>query len=125
MDQSYFEELIVLTIVGVLLLIAKLTACCFSLGLHQNHKAINVRQDSLSIAKLNHLQLERVSEEKREETVTCSCKSLAKSPSNPQRSPTALPRILPKLESTTPCLEIPEKILVCGRIQAADTPSMN
>ena len=76
MDQSYFEELIVLTIVGILLLIAKLTACCFSLGLHQSHNAINLRQDSLSIAKLNHLQLERVSEEEREELVTCNANAL-------------------------------------------------
>ena len=128
MDEtpSYLEELVVLTIVGFLLLIAKLVVCCLSLGLHQNHKALNLRQDNLSIARLNNLQVERISlQEKREETVTCSCKSLSKSPSNPQRSPTALPRILPKLESTDPCLDIPEKILVCGRIHAADTPSMN
>ena len=123
MDQpsSYLEELIVLTIVGFLLLIAKLVACCLSLGLHQNHKAINLRQDNLSIARLNNLQVERISQEKREETVTCSCKSLR----NPQRSPTVQPSILPKLESTYSCLDIPEKILVCGRIHSADTPSMN
>ena len=60
MDQSYVEELIILIIVGTILLIAKIIACCFSLGIHQNHKAINLRQDSLSIAKLNHLQLGRV-----------------------------------------------------------------
>jgi hypothetical protein len=124
MDESpsYLEELVVLTIVCFLLLIAKLVVCCQSLGLHQNHKALNLRQDNLNIARLNNLQVKRISlQEKTEETVTCSCKS----PSSPQRSPTALARILPKLESTTPCLDIPEKILVCGRIQAADTPSMN
>ena len=124
MDEtpSYLEELVVLTIVGFLLLIAKLVVCCQSLGLHQNHKALNLRQDNLNIARLNNLQVERISlQEKREETVTCSCKSL----SNPQRSPTVLPSILPKLESTDSCLDIPEKILVCGRIHAADTPSMN
>ena len=120
MDQSpesYFEELIVLTIVGVLLLIAKLTACCFSLGLHQNHKAINLRQDNLSIAKLNHLQLERVSEKKTEEIVTCTCKSTR----SPQRNPTVESRISPKLESTSSNLDIPEKTLVSVRIHSADT----
>jgi hypothetical protein len=121
MDESpsYLEELVVLTIVCFLLLIAKLVVCCQSLGLHQNHKALNLRQDNLNIARLNNLQVKRISlqEPKTEETVTCICKG--------PRSPTALARILPKLESTTPCLEIPEKILVCGRIQAADTPSMN
>ena len=123
MDQpsSYLEELVVLTIVGFLLLIAKLVVCCLSLGLHQNHKAVNLRQDNLSIARLNNLQVERISQEKREETVTCSCKSLR----SPQRSPTVQPSILPKLESTNSCLDIPEKILVCGRIHSADTPSMN
>ena len=36
MDEtpSYLEELVVLTIVGFLLLIAKLVVCCLSLGLH-------------------------------------------------------------------------------------------
>ena len=123
MDQpsSYLEELIVLTIVGFLLLTAKLVACCLSLGLHENHKAINLRQDNLSIARLNNLQVERISQEKREETVTCSCKS----PRSLQRNPTVEPSILPKLESTNSCLDIPEKILVCGRIHSADTPSMN
>ncbi len=119
--ESYFEELIVLTIVGVLLLIAKLTACCFSLGLHQNHKAINLRQDNLSIARLANLQVERISEEKREETVTCSCKGHR----SLQRNPTVEPSILPKLESTNYCLDIDEKILVSARIHSADTPSMN
>jgi hypothetical protein len=115
--ESYFEELIVLTIVGVLLLIAKLTACCFSLGLHQNHKAINLRQDNLSIAKLNHLQLERVSEKKTEEIVTCTCKSTR----SPQRNPTVESRISPKLEIASPNLDIPEKTLVSVQIHSADT----
>jgi hypothetical protein len=73
MNQSYVEELIILIIVGTVLLITKIIACCFSLGLHQKHKAINLRQDSLSIAKLNHLQLGRISEEKRQELITCNC----------------------------------------------------
>ena len=117
MDQSYFEEFIILTIVGTLLLIAKLTDCCFSLGLHQNHKAINLRQDSLSIAKLNHLQLERVSEEKREELVTCNCKC----PRSPHRNLAVESRISPKLEIASPNLDIPEKTLVSVRINSADT----
>ena len=124
MDQpsSYLEELIVLTIVGFLLLTAKLVACCLSLGLHENHKAINLRQDNLSIARLANLQVERISQEKREETVTCSCKA----PKSLQRNPTVeSTSILPKLESTFPCLEIPEKILVSARVHSADTPSMN
>ena len=121
MAESYFEELVVLTFISILLLIAKLAACCLSLGLHQNHKAINLRQDNLSIARLNNLQVERISGEKREETVTCSCKC----PRSPQRTLTVEPRILPKLESTNSCLDIPEKILVSARIHSADTPSMN
>ena len=124
MDQpsSYLEELVVLTIVGFLLLTAKLVACCLSLGLHENHKAINLRQDNLSIARLANLQVERISQQKREETVTCSCKALQSLQRNPTVESTS---ILPKLESTFPCLEIPEKILVSARVQAADTPSMN
>jgi hypothetical protein len=121
MAESYFEELIVLTVVSILLLIAKLAACCLSLGLHQNHKAINLRQDNLSIARLNNLQLERISGEKREETVTCSCKCSK----SPQRNLTVEPRISPKLESTSSILDIPEKTLVCVRIHSADTPSQN
>ena len=110
MEQSYVEELIILTIVGSLLIIAKLTACCFSLGLHESHKDINLRQDSLSIAKLNHLKLERVSDEKKEESVTCNCKCTR----SPQRNLAVEPRISPKLE-------IPEKTLVSVRIHSADT----
>ena len=124
MDEtpSYLEELVVLTIVGFLLLIAKLVVCCQSLGLHQNHKALNLRQDNLNIARFNNLQVERISlQEKSEETVTCSCKS----PRSLQRNPTVEPSILPKLESTNSCLDIPEKILVSARIHSADTPSMN
>ena len=117
MDQSYFEELIVLTIVGVLLLIAKLTACCFSLGLHQNHKAINLRQDNLSIAKLNHLQLGRISEEKRQELVTCNCSC----PKSPQRNLAVETQISPKLEIVSPSSDIPEKTLVSVRFHSADT----
>ena len=125
MDESpsYLEELVVLTIVCFLLLIAKLVVCCQSLGLHQNHKALNLRQNNLNIARLNNLQVERINREKREEIVTCSCK--CKSPRSLQRSPTVEPSIFPKLESTNSCLDIPEKILVCCRIRTADTPSMN
>ena len=125
MDEppSYLEELIILTVIGFLLLIAKLAACCLSLGLHQNHKAINLRQDNLSVARLNNLQVERINREKKEEIVTCTCK--CKNPRSLQRSPTVEPSIFPKLESTNSCLDIPEKILVCGRIRTADTPSVN
>ena len=117
MEQSYLEELIILTIVGILLLIAKIIACCFSLGLHQNHKAINLRQDSLSIAKLNHLQLGRVSEEKRQELITCNCNC----PRSPQRNLAVESQISPKLEIVSPSSDIPEKTLVSVRIHSADT----
>ena len=110
MEQSYLEELIILTIVGILLLIAKLTACCFSLGLHESHKDINLRQDSLSIAKLNHLKLERVSDEKKEESVTRNCRCTR----SPKRNLPVQPKISPKLE-------IPEKTLVCVKVHSADT----
>jgi hypothetical protein len=130
MDQppSYLEELIILTVIGFLLLIAKLAACCLSLGLHQNHKAINLRQDNLSVARLNNLQVERINREKKEEIVTCTCKCCTckcKNPRSLQRSPTVEPSFFPKLESANSCLDIPEKILVCGRIRTADTPSVN
>ena len=107
----YIEELVILTIICFLLLIAKLVVCCQSLGLHQNHKALNRRQDNLTIARLNNLQVERISlqEPKIEEVITCICKC-------PQ-SPTTSAGILPKLESTNPCLKFPEKILVCPRNQ--------
>ena len=110
MEQSYIEELVILAIVGSLLVIAKLSACCFSLGLHESHKNINLRQDSLSIAKLNHLKLERVSDVKREESVTCDCKCTR----SPKRNLPVQPKISPKLE-------IPEKTLVCVKVHSADT----
>ena len=72
---------------------SQVTACCFSLGLHESHKNINLRQDSLSIAKLNHLKLERVSDVKREESVTCDCKCTR----GPKRSLPVQPKISPKL----------------------------
>ena len=107
----YIEELVILTIICFLLLIAKLVVCCQSLGLHQNHKALNRRQDYLTIARLNNLQVERISlqEPKREEVITCICKC-------PQ-TPSTSAGILPKIESTNPCLKFPEKILVCPRNQ--------
>ena len=117
MDQSYVEELIILIIVGTILLIAKIIACCFSLGLHQKHKAINLRQDSLSIAKLNHLQLGRISEEKRQESVTCNCSC----PKSPQRNLAVETQISPKLEIVSPSSDIPEKTLVSVRFHSADT----
>ena len=110
MEQSYIEELVILVIVGSLLVIAKLSACCFSLGLHTSHENINLRQDSLSIAKLNHLKLEKVSDVKREESVTCDCKCTR----SPKRNLPVQPKISPKLE-------IPEKTLVCVRVHSADT----
>ena len=122
MDEKvpfYLEELVILTIICFLLLIAKLVVCCQSLGLHQNHKALNRRQDNLTIARLNNLQVERISlqEPKIEEVITCICKC-------PQ-PPSTSAGILPKLESTNPCLKFPEKILICSSSQVADTPSLN
>ena len=117
MDQSYIEELIILIIVGSILLIAKIIACCLSLGLHHKHKAINLRQDSLSIAKLNHLQLGRISEEKPQELVTSNCNC----PKSPQRNLAVETQISPKLEIVSPSSDIPEKTLVSVRFHSADT----
>ena len=72
MDETYVEELIALIIVGSILVVTKGIACCFSLGLHQKHKAISLRRDSLSIAKLNNLELGIISEEKRHRKKTSS-----------------------------------------------------
>ena len=41
MDETYVEELIVLIIVGSILVVTKVIACCLSLGLHQKNKAIS------------------------------------------------------------------------------------
>ena len=114
----YLEELVILTIICFLLLIAKLVVCCQSLGLHQNHRALPNRRDNLTIARLNNLKVERISiqEPKIEEAITCIC--ICPQP------PSTSAGILPKVESTDPCLKFPEKILVCPRSQAADTPSL-
>ena len=116
MDETYVEELIALIIVGSILVVTKVIACCFSLGLHQKHKAISLRRDSLSIAKLNNLELGIISEEKRQQSVTCNC------PRSTERKPEAntLPQISPKLEITSPVLNIPEKHLVSVRFHTAD-----
>ena len=116
MDETYVEELIALIIVGTILVVTKVIACCFSLGLHQKHKAISLRRDSLSIAKLNNLELGIISEEKRQQPITCSC------PRSTERKPPAntLPQISPKLEITSPVLNIPEKHLVSVRFHTAD-----
>ena len=114
MEQSYIEELTILAVVGSLLVTAKLAACCFSLGLHTSHKHINQRQDSLSVAKLNHLKLEKVNDVQRVESVTCECKSST----NPKRNFPVQPKITPKLE-------IPVKTLVCVKIESAESHSQN
>ena len=114
MDETYVEELTVLIIVGSVLLVTKIIACCFSLGLHQKHRAINLRRDSLSIAKLNHLQLGRISEEKRQKLITCNC------PRSTEGNLAVNTQISPKLEITSPTLNIPEKRLVSVRFHAAD-----
>jgi hypothetical protein len=121
MDEKvpfYLEELVILTIICFLLLVAKLVVCCQSLGLHQNHRALPNRRDNHSIARLNNLKVERISiqEPKIEEAITCIC--ICPQP------PSTSAGILPKVESTDPCLKFPEKILVCPRSQAADTPSL-
>ena len=72
MHQNYVEELIILTVVASILLATKIIACCLALGLNQKHKAISLRRDSLSIAKSNHLESGVISQEKRQELVTCN-----------------------------------------------------
>ena len=114
MEQSYIEELTILVVVGSLLVTAKLAACCFSLGLHTSHKHINQRQDSLSIAKLNNLKLEKVNDVQRLESVTCECKSST----NPKRNFPVQPKITPKLD-------IPVKTLVCVKIESAESHSQD
>ena len=116
MDQNYVEELIILTVVASILVATKIIACCLALGLNQKHKAISLRRDSLSIAKLNHLESGIISQEKRQELVTCNC------PRSLQGKPevNTLPQISPKLEIPSPVLNIPEKHLVSVRFQTAD-----
>ena len=113
-DFSYIEELTILAVVGSLLVTAKIAACCFSLGLHTSHKHINQRQDSLSIAKLNNLKLEKVNDVQRLELVTCECKSST----NPKRNFPVQPKVTPKLN-------IPVKILVCEKIESAESHSQD
>ena len=67
MSQSYVEELVILTIVGSILVATKIIACCLSLGLHQKHKAISLRRDSLSIARKDNSQLPVIASEARRE----------------------------------------------------------
>ena len=114
MDETYVEELVVLTVVGSILVVTKVIACCFSLGLHQKHKAISLRRDSLSIAKLNNLELGIISEEKRQQLITCNC------PRSTEKNLAVNTQISPKLEITSPTLNIPEKHLVSVRFHAAD-----
>ena len=116
MSQSYVEELVILIIVGTILIATKIIACCLSLGLHQKHKAISLMRDSLSIAKLNHLESGIISEEKRQQSVTCNC--LRSTERKPETN--TLPQISPKLEITSPVLNIPEKHLVSVRFHTAD-----
>ena len=115
MDETYVEELSVLIVVGSVLVVTKVIACCFSLGLHQKHRAISLRRDSLSIAKLNNLELGRISEEKRQKLITCNC------PKSTERNLAVNTQISPKLEIASPTLEIPEKTLVSVRFHSADT----
>ena len=108
MNQDYIEELAILAVVGSILLVSKIIACCFSLGLWQKHKSISLRKDSLSLAKLNHLELRRFGLENLElPIITCTCpKSLERNTSS---------QVVPKLElpeSCGPVLDIPQKHLV-------------
>ena len=112
MSQSYVEELVILTIVGSILVATKIIACCLSLGLHQKHKSISLRRDSLSIAKLNHLESGRISEDKIQQPITCTC------PRNTERNTSF--QISPKLELPSPVLNIPQKHLVSVKFQTAD-----
>ena len=114
MEESYIEELTILVVVGSLLVTAKIAACCFSLGLHTSHKHINQRQDSLSVAKLNHLESGRISEEKIQLPITYTCSR------NPERNTSF--QISPKLElpPCSPVLNILQKHLVSVKFQTAD-----
>jgi hypothetical protein len=62
MTEDYHEELYSLIIVGVTLLLSKIIACCYSLGLYQKHRQVNLRRDSLSLAKVNGLQIDRIAD---------------------------------------------------------------
>jgi hypothetical protein len=107
MNQDYIEELIILTVVGSILLVSKVIACCFSLGLWQKHKSISLRRDSLSLAKLNHLESGRIGRENIELPIICTCSK------NPERNTSF--QVSPKLELPEPCgpvLSIPQKHLV-------------
>ena len=99
-----------------ILVATKIIACCLALGLNQKHKAISLRRDSLSIAKLNHLESGIISQEKRQELVTCNCPRSMQG----KLEVNTLPQISPKLEIPSPVLNIPQKHLVSVRFQTAD-----
>ena len=108
MNQDYIEELSILAVAGSILLVSKIIACCFSLGLWQKHKQISLRKDSLSLAKLNHLELKIFGLEDLElKRITCTCpKGLERNTSSP---------VVPKLEfekSCGPVFDVPHKHLV-------------
>ena len=96
LNEEYIEELSVLVVLGFVLLISKILSCCYSLGLYQKHKEIKLRKDSLSRAKINCLQAERVGEDKSAlKVIVCTCGT------------PGLP-FLPKSESCSPSSNIPQ-----------------
>ena len=74
LNKEYIEELSVLIGLGFVLLISKILSCCYSLGLYQKHKEIKLRKDSLSRAKIDCLQTERIGQNKSApKEIVCTC----------------------------------------------------
>ena len=84
MTDDYLLELYSLIIVGTILVISKIIACCFSLGLYQKHRQVGSRRDSLSLAKINGLKIEKIALEDFDlERTVCNCSRISQIPESP------------------------------------------
>ena len=103
MTDDYLLELYSLIIVGTILVISKIIEYCFSLGLYQKHRQIGSRRDSLSLAKINGLKIEKIALEDLDlERTVCNCSRISQLTRIPQdrvRSQS----LVPKLELENPC----------------------
>ena len=97
-NEEYIEELIILSILGSVLLISKILGCCYSLGLYQKHKEIKLRTDSLSRAKIDCLQSERISQDiSALKEIVCTCKGSPVIPAFPKTEPCSPASNIPQI----------------------------
>jgi hypothetical protein len=105
MTEDYIPELYSLIIVGTILLISKIIACCFSLGLYQKHRQVGSRRDSLSLAKINGLKIEKIALENLDlERAVCNCSRISQLTQVPQNRQRSQSLVVPKLEIENPCV---------------------